>query len=66
MRESKKSLTSGMYLTFYYIGGAVGSIVPSLVYEHLGWNSTIVMFIFALIAIAIFVHINKHHFKAYN
>jgi YNFM family putative membrane transporter len=66
MRESQKSLTSGMYLTFYYIGGAVGSIVPSLVYEHLGWNSTIVMFIFALIAIAIFVHINKHHFKAYN
>jgi len=40
--------------------------VPSLVYEHLGWNSTIMMFIFALIAIAIFVHINKHHFKAYN
>ncbi|MGD9554677.1 MAG: MFS transporter [Arcobacteraceae bacterium] len=66
MRESQKSLTSGMYLTFYYIGGAVGSIVPSLVYEHLGWNSTIVMFIFALIAIAIFVHTNKHHFKAYN
>ena len=66
MRESQKALTSGMYLTFYYIGGAVGSIVPSLVYEHFGWNSTIFMFAFSLIAIAIFVNINKHHFKAYN
>lgn len=66
MRESQKSLTSGMYLTFYYIGGAVGSIVPSLVYEHLGWNSTIFMFMASLIAIAFFVNVNKHHFKAYN
>ena len=66
MRESQKSLTSGMYLTFYYIGGAVGSILPSLVYEHLGWNTTIAMFAFALIAIFIFVNLNKHHFKAYN
>lgn len=66
MRESQKALTSGMYLTFYYIGGALGSIVPSLVYEHLGWNSTIFMFAFSLIVIAIFVNINKHHFKAYN
>ncbi|MBL0708959.1 MAG: MFS transporter, partial [Sulfurimonas sp.] len=29
MKKSQKGLTSGMYLTFYYVGGAVGSIVPS-------------------------------------
>ena len=31
MKSSQKSLTSGMYLTFYYIGGASGSFFPSII-----------------------------------
>lgn len=38
MKISQKSLTSGMYLTFYYLGGAVGSLIPSVIYEKFGWN----------------------------
>jgi MFS transporter, YNFM family, putative membrane transport protein len=44
MKASQKSLTSGMYLTFYYLGGAFGSYVPSIIYEKFGWNSVIYMF----------------------
>jgi MFS transporter, YNFM family, putative membrane transport protein len=44
MKASQKSLTSGMYLTFYYLGGAFGSYIPSIIYEKLGWNSVIYMF----------------------
>ncbi len=66
LRASQKALTSGMYLTFYYIGGAFGSIVPSIIYEKLGWNATIVMFIALLFFILIFVHINRKLFKAFN
>ena len=44
MRASQKSLTSGMYLSFYYLGGAVGSYLPSIVYEHFGWDVVIYMF----------------------
>jgi YNFM family putative membrane transporter len=47
MKASQKSLTSGMYLTFYYLGGAVGSFIPSIIYEHYGWN--IVLYVFCLI-----------------
>ena len=47
MKASQKSLTSGMYLTFYYLGGAVGSFIPSLIYEKYGWN--IVLYVFCLI-----------------
>ena len=66
MKESQKALTSGMYLTFYYIGGTLGSIIPSIIYEHFGWNSTMILFVVVLVAIFFFVHHNKHHFKAYN
>jgi len=66
LRASQKALTSGMYLTFYYIGGAVGSIVPSIIYEKLGWNATIIMFVSLLLFIVTFVHINRKLFKAFN
>ncbi|WP_375153651.1 MFS transporter [Arcobacter sp. CECT 8985] len=51
LKKSQKSLTSGMYLTFYYIGGAVGSIIPAMVYHRFGWNIVLVMFIFILIVV---------------
>jgi MFS transporter, YNFM family, putative membrane transport protein len=49
MKASQKSLTSGMYLTFYYLGGAFGSYVPSIIYEKFGWNNVIYMFCIILI-----------------
>ncbi len=55
MRASQKSLTSGMYLSFYYLGGAVGSYLPSIVYEHFGWDVVIYMFCAILVFITILV-----------
>lgn len=66
LKASQKALTSGMYLSFYYIGGAVGSIVPSIVYVKFGWDITIYMFLGLLIFILIFVHINRKLFQAFN
>ncbi len=66
LKFSQKALTSGMYLSFYYIGGAFGSIIPSIVYAKFGWNTTIYMFIFVLTLIIVFVHINRKLFKAFN
>lgn len=66
LKSSQKALTSGMYLSFYYIGGAVGSILPSMVYAKFGWDITIYMFLSMLILILFFVHINRKLFQAYN
>ncbi len=66
MRVSQKALTSGMYLTFYYLGGACGSFFPSLIYENFSWDITIYMFVFLELAVLIFVYINKSKFKAYS
>lgn len=66
LKESQKSLTSGMYLSFYYIGGTVGSIIPPMFYELYGWNNTIYLCMFLLFIIFIFVYLNRKIFKAYN
>lgn len=63
IKESQKSLTSGMYLTFYYIGGAVGSVVPAMFYQLFGWNFTIILFISVLILIYTLFFIYKDDFK---
>jgi len=63
MQNSQKSLTAGMYLTFYYLGGAMGSYLPSLVYERFGWD--VVIFILALIVLftLILTQKQKHLFQ---
>ena len=55
MKASQKSLTSGMYLTFYYLGGAFGSYIPSIVYEKFGWNVVIYMFCAILFMIMLLI-----------
>ncbi|MGA1939813.1 MFS transporter [Arcobacter sp. YIC-310] len=63
MKSEQKSLTSGMYLTFYYLGGAMGSFLPSIIYEHFGWNIMIYSFIFILLCMIILVYKNRLLFK---
>jgi YNFM family putative membrane transporter len=62
MIGSKKGLTSGMYLTFYYIGGTIGSIVPSLIYSRFGWESVIAVFVILLLAIFTLLFLNRKVF----
>jgi YNFM family putative membrane transporter len=62
MKEAQKGLTSGMYLTFYYIGGAVGSIVPSMIYSRFGWESVIAIFMVLLIFVFSLLFLNRKIF----
>jgi len=62
MKESQKGLTSGMYLTFYYIGGAIGSFVPSMIYTKYGWDYVIFGFIFILLSVFILLFVNRKVF----
>ncbi len=63
MKNSQKSLTSGMYLTFYYLGGASGSIIPSYIYKAFGWNIMLIIFVFLIIIVALVVFFNRKLFK---
>lgn len=35
----------GMYLTFYYLGGSCGAIVPALIWERWGWAGCVTLII---------------------
>jgi MFS transporter, YNFM family, putative membrane transport protein len=62
LQASQKSLTSGIYLTFYYLGGATGSLVPSIIYEHFGWNIVLGLFCIVLLMIILLVASRKKLF----
>ncbi|MDX4038822.1 MFS transporter [Aliarcobacter skirrowii] len=63
MQKSQKSLTSGMYLTFYYLGGATGSLIPSMIYKAFNWNIMLIVFVILLLVVALVVALNKELFK---
>jgi len=62
MVEKQKGLTSGMYLTFYYIGGAMGSLIPSMIYSAFGWSTVIIVFIVSLLLVFILLFMNRNIF----
>lgn len=66
LKQNQKALTSGMYLSFYYFGGAIGSFAPSFIYANFGWNITMFMFLFMLISIFIFVFLNRTLFRGFD
>ena len=39
MATSHKGISNGLYVSFYYFGGALGSFVPGFVYTPFGWNA---------------------------
>jgi len=47
--QQNKGLVNGLYLSFYYTGGALGSFVPGLIYTLWGWD------IFLLVLIGILI-----------
>lgn len=40
---SHKSILNGLYISFYYLGGALGSFAPSAVYSAGGWSAFLIL-----------------------
>jgi len=43
LADSRKGVTNGLYVAFYYTGGTLGSILPGIVYENYSWGTFLVM-----------------------
>ena len=35
--KEHKGIANGLYVSFYYMGGALGSFLPGFIYNYLGW-----------------------------
>lgn len=38
LAKNKKGIANGVYISFYYLGGTIGSFAPGILYEHFGWR----------------------------
>jgi len=45
LAKSKKGIANGVYISFYYLGGTIGSFAPGVLYEHFGWKVFLVSLI---------------------
>ena len=43
LAESRKGVVNGLYISFYYSGGTIGSYFPGMLYKHYGWTAFIVL-----------------------
>lgn len=41
--SDNRGLTNGLYVAFYYSGGAIGSFAPGLIYRSFGWNGFLIL-----------------------
>ena len=55
MSSEKKAIANGVYISFYYLGGTLGSFVPGFFYERYGWSGFLLflqlMLLFSLFCI---------------
>ncbi len=55
-----KGVVNGLYVAFYYGGGAVGSYLPGYVYKGFGWSGFIAVLIAVLVvALLLAVHLSR-------
>ena len=38
LSRDNKALANGVYISFYYMGGTMGSFLPGFFFEHFGWR----------------------------
>ena len=43
-----KGVVNGLYVSIYYLSGALGSWIPSYIYEALRWHGMILLFLLIL------------------
>jgi YNFM family putative membrane transporter len=55
LAQERKSITNGLYLSFYYAGGTLGSFLPGVFYQHLGWHAFLIFLGFMLLCGAVFL-----------
>lgn len=52
---NRKGVVNGLYVSLYYSGGALGSVLPAFVYRHAGWEAYLgglgVLLVGALVAV---------------
>lgn len=61
MSSEKKAIANGVYISFYYLGGTLGSFVPGFFYERYGWSGFLIFLQFMLLFSLFCINMMKKH-----
>ncbi len=56
LTSNKKGIANGVYISFYYLGGTIGSFAPGIIYDALGWEAFLLALVLVLFASVYCVH----------
>lgn len=54
LASHNKAIANGLYISFYYTGGTLGSVLPGLIFQKFGWHIFLLQ-LFAMICLALFM-----------
>ena len=54
LAQQNKAIANGLYISFYYTGGTLGSVLPGAVFDRFGWQAFLCQ-LFSMVCLAFFV-----------
>ena len=54
LAHEKRAISNGLYISFYYAGGTLGSFAPGVFYEYLGWHVFISLLVMIILSALFF------------
>lgn len=54
LASQNKAIANGLYISFYYTGGTLGSVLPGAIFHSFGWSAFLLQ-LFSMICLALFL-----------
>jgi YNFM family putative membrane transporter len=54
LARQNKAIANGLYISFYYTGGTLGSVLPGLIFHRFGWHAFLLQ-LFSMVCLALFL-----------
>jgi YNFM family putative membrane transporter len=61
LAHEKRAISNGLYLSFYYAGGTVGTFAPGVFYHYLGWHIFLGLLTFIVLGTLLFALRLQHY-----
>jgi YNFM family putative membrane transporter len=64
LSDGKKGIANGVYISFYYMGGTIGSFAPGVIFQYLGWKPFVGALALLIVVCGMCVKQLQHHVEA--
>jgi YNFM family putative membrane transporter len=54
LARQNRAIANGLYISFYYTGGTLGSVLPGAIFQRFGWQIFLIQ-LFSMVCLALFL-----------